>query len=98
MNQTKETYINALIDCRDTLQNDFCVSHISIFGSIARGDASDGSDIDLLVEMPPKIFLLSGLKLFLEEKLQRSVDLIRSNSRLSKRFINVITPDVVAVF
>jgi uncharacterized protein len=55
----------------------YCVSSISLFGSIARDEATEESDVDLLVEFsqPIGIFQFVGLKRALEDVLQRSVDL-----------------------
>lgn len=49
-----------------------------IFGSYARGEAKKGSDIDFLVKFRGKksLFDLSGLKIELEEKLNKKVDLV----------------------
>ena len=49
-----------------------------IFGSYVRGDAREGSDVDILVEFDEDANLIDfiGLSLFLEEKLHRSVDVV----------------------
>ena len=55
---------------------EFGVQRIGLFGSAARGEAKPGSDIDILVELgQPSLTGYVGLKLFLEEILERSVDL-----------------------
>ena len=54
------------------------VSAISLFGSVARGEPTEESDIDLLVEFSRPIGLLQfvELKRTLEELLGRPVDLV----------------------
>ena len=54
------------------------VKKAALFGSQARGDAKRGSDVDLLVELPEHftLFDVSGLKIDLEEKLKKAVDLV----------------------
>ncbi len=54
------------------------VTKAAIFGSVARGEAKKNSDIDILVKLPKSMSLLDfvGLKLDLEEKLGRKVDLV----------------------
>ena len=49
-----------------------------IFGSYVRGEQKSSSDIDVLVEFDEGANLLdlSGLSLFLEEKLNRRVDVV----------------------
>jgi len=58
------------------------VKKAALFGSVARGEATKGSDIDLLVEFKGKKSLLDlvGLKLELEEKLEQKVDILTYKS------------------
>jgi predicted nucleotidyltransferase len=52
--------------------------NVRVFGSIARGDADDTSDIDLLVDMAPgrSLFDMGGLLMELQVLLQREVDIV----------------------
>jgi uncharacterized protein len=52
--------------------------NVRVFGSAARGEAGEGSDIDLLVEFEPGRSLLdhAALVLDLEELLGRKVDVV----------------------
>ncbi len=54
------------------------VSSLAVFGSVARGDSSPDSDLDLLVEFirPIGLFEFIRLKLFLERVTGRRVDLV----------------------
>ena len=54
------------------------VTKAGIFGSYARGEAKKRSDIDMLVKTRKGMSLLDfvGIKLELEEKLQKKVDLV----------------------
>lgn len=54
----------------------------ALFGSFVRGEADDGSDIDVLVEMPlgKSLFDLVDLKLKLEDAVGRPVDLVTYGS------------------
>lgn len=53
------------------------VRSLSVFGSVARGEAQDDSDVDLLVEFsePVGLFEFVRLKRYLEALLGRPVDL-----------------------
>ncbi len=53
------------------------VKRAGIFGSVVRGEETEKSDIDILVEIEGRVSLLDfvGLKLELEEALGRNVDL-----------------------
>jgi predicted nucleotidyltransferase len=72
----REEILKILADRRDLLQ-DHGVSSIALFGSIVRGEATEKSDVDLLVEFSRPIGLLEfvALKRELETVLGRSVDL-----------------------
>jgi hypothetical protein len=58
------------------------VARAAIFGSIARGESTERSDIDLLVEFKGQKSLLdlAGLKIALEELLKTKVDVLTYNS------------------
>lgn len=55
------------------------VKKAGIFGSFVRGDQKKNSDIDILADIPKKINLFGvvGIKLELEDKLGRKVDLVQ---------------------
>jgi hypothetical protein len=58
------------------------VKRASIFGSVARREATGDSDIDLLIEFEGRKSLLdlAGLKIELEESLGRKVDVLTYKS------------------
>jgi predicted nucleotidyltransferase len=60
----------------------FGVKRASLFGSSARGEDREDSDIDILVEFEvgKSLLDLAGLKIELEEVLGRRVDLLTFNS------------------
>lgn len=79
------------------IQKEYGVTGLCLFGSVARGDNRPDSDIDILVDMPPKIFALSALHRYLEDLLKSSVDLIRRHSHLSGQFLNQIARDGIKI-
>jgi predicted nucleotidyltransferase len=60
-----------------TLRERYAVDRIGICGSYVRGEQTDDSDLDLLVTFTetPDLFEFVGLKLYLEEVFDLSVDL-----------------------
>lgn len=56
------------------------VSHAAVFGSVARGEATSDSDIDVLVELDPDrpmgIFDYARLKLYVNEILDGAGDVV----------------------
>lgn len=79
------------------IQTEYGVTGLCIFGSVARGDNGPDSDVDVLVEMPPKILMMSALKEYLEKLLHTSVDLVRRHSHMSARFLNQISVDAIPI-
>ena len=66
---------------------------IGIFGSVARGEQTNQSDVDICYESePPSLLTLERIQSELEEPLGCSLDLIRirehMNSRLKQRILN----------
>jgi len=64
------------------LERDYSVKNIGIFGSFARGEQTNESDIDVLVEFskPVGFFHLVRLEDFLSSRLGRKIDLVTKNA------------------
>lgn len=62
------------------LRAEYHVASLALFGSVARGDASEASDVDLLVafDRPVGLFHLVRTQEHLEALLGRPVDLVTS--------------------
>lgn len=80
------------------IQQEFGVTALGVFGSVARGDNRPDSDVDILVDMPPKIFIMSACKDFLESILNTTVDLVRRHSHMSQQFLTQISRDAITIF
>lgn len=73
------------------------VVRAGIFGSVARGEAGEGSDVDFLVDLEKGRSLvdLAGLRLDLCDLLKRDVDLATPNSphpKLRERILSELVP------
>jgi uncharacterized protein len=86
--QSREEILN-LITSRAPEIRRFGVRGIALFGSVARGDHHEQSDLDFLVEFEKGIFdAYMDLKSFLEDLLGRKVDLVIKHAlkpRISQR-------------
>jgi uncharacterized protein len=71
-------------------------SHVRVFGSVTRGEAGDGSDIDFIVDLEPgrSLFDLGGLLMDLRDLLQRDVDVVSERS-LRPRVAERVLADAV---
>ena len=63
---------------RQEIEQRFAIKHLSVFGSAARDELRQDSDIDVLVEFegPATFDGYMELKFYLEELLGRTVDLV----------------------
>jgi len=63
------------------IKEKFGVRRIGVFGSFARGEQKETSDIDILVEFDKPTFRnFMNLAFFLEDLFHRKVDLVTPNS------------------
>jgi len=71
---------------KNVLANEFGVRSLALFGSFARQTAKRQSDVDILVEFnrPVGLFEFARLKIYLEKKLGREVDLVTSEALRSE--------------
>ncbi len=74
----KHTVLSRLSECAPEIRRRFSVKALSVFGSVARGEAAEGSNVDVLVAFKQKATfdLFMDLKFYLEELLGRGVDLV----------------------
>ncbi len=79
------------------LRKKYPIKSFEIFGSYARGDQTDESDLDILVEFNGKI----GIKFIdlaeeIEQKTGMKIDLV-SWKAVKKRYFNEISKDIISV-
>ncbi|MDX2040860.1 MAG: nucleotidyltransferase family protein [Acidobacteriota bacterium] len=80
MNLASKDIFETLEQNRERIRS-FGVSQLGLFGSFARGENTESSDLDFLVEFEIKSFdAYIGLKQFLEELFGRKVDLVLPNT------------------
>lgn len=80
------------------LEHSYKVKNIGVFGSVARGDNNQKSDIDILVEFsePISMFRFIDLEDYLGEVVGRKVDLVTKKS-LKAAISKEILADVIYV-
>lgn len=94
----RDDVLNILQSHRANLE-DFSVKSLILFGSVARDEATEESDVDLLVEFekPVGLFTFAGLQRYLETLLGCSVDLGTPDS-LKSYLRETVMRDAVRAF
>ena len=97
--KTKEEIIKTLQKNKDFIKQKYGVKYLALFGSFARGEQTDNSDIDILVEFykEKKTFdNYMDLKFYLESLFKRKVDLITKKA-IKPRLKKYIDKDLIDV-
>ncbi len=96
--KSRQEYIEILQRYAVTLRNEYGVKSMRLFGSIARDQQTSTSDIDLCVDMAPKLFLIINLKRYLESILGISVDVVRLHKNINPLLKSEIERDGIYIF
>jgi len=74
------------------------IEAIGLFGSFARGDQREGSDIDIVLRLTqPSLYKLVGIQSDLQCLFKRDVDLVTTSSRMTESFKEQMEKDAVYV-
>ncbi len=92
----RDEVLKTLEGCREELRRQFGVKSLALFGSVARDEATDESDVDLLVEFdrPTGLFGLIRLQEHLGSILGRPVDVGTPNSLKPRIRANVLAESI----
>ena len=97
MLKTTRQVLGALREAKSDLAREFGVTRLALFGSYARGDQREGSDVDILVEFDPAL----GLRFVdLAESIETLLGIpseVVSRRAISPRHWAVIEPELVDV-
>ena len=87
--------LNILQKEKRYLQENFGLLSIGLFGSYSKGKQGPDSDIDLLVELSePRFDFLSGIQLYLEDRMGKRVEVIRKRKDITERFLSRIEKSI----
>ena len=98
MQRSLEDVKQQLQALKPTLKKRFKVETIDIFGSYARGEQTEKSDLDILVTYSEMVdlLLIAGLRRYLRRKLHMKVDVISKES-LNKYIKEQVLEEAVSV-
>ena len=90
--------LDRLFHYKQKNQEKYRFTRIGIFGSVAKGNADEHSDIDIVVEQrEPDLFLLGCIKTDLEEEFGKQVDIVRFRQNMNTFLKNRILREAVYV-
>jgi predicted nucleotidyltransferase len=92
----QDEYLNKLRQFKQQYSSEYGIENIGIFGSVARGEQTENSDIDIYYE--GKSLGLKSLVEFpmqLEKFLGSPVDVVRKHRNLRPSFVKRIMEDIV---
>ncbi len=82
---SKNEIIKIIQEFKNEFSEQYGILQIGLFGSVARGDNKEDSDIDIFVSMKfSDLILLSRIRQELEDKIHTHVDLIQYRERMNQ--------------
>lgn len=92
--KTINDYILILRQYLNTKAETYGISKIGIFGSVARNEQTEGSDVDVCVEMKkPDLFMMVHIKEELQELFGKPVDIVRLRDNMNPMLLKQIQRD-----
>ena len=82
----------------EDLKSQFGIRSLRLFGSVSRNEQREDSDVDICVDMPPKMFMLIRLKSFLEKLMECPVDIVRLHKHINPFLLDEINKDGIYIF
>jgi predicted nucleotidyltransferase len=96
--KTTNEYLDILSQYKQKHASEYGIERMGIFGSVARGEQTDNSDVDVCIESPSmSLFALSGLYLNLEKLLGTPVDIVRMHKNMNPHFKQRIEKEAIYV-
>ncbi len=96
MVMTKSDILEVLAEEKEYLKKTYEIDKIGLFGSYAKGVATEESDIDIYVEFTNKTFRnIAGLWVYLESLYNQKIDLLYKHKRTKGALFEQIQKDVI---
>ena len=93
---TKNDILEVLTEEKEYLKKAYEIDKIGLFGSYAKGMATENSDIDIYVEFTNKTFRnIAGLWVYLENLYNKKIDLLYRHKRTKGALFEQIQKDVI---
>ncbi len=83
---------------KSQFENEYGITAIGVFGSVARGESNSDSDIDIVVKMKkPDLYSMVHIKEDLENQYHRKVDIVHYREKMNPFLKKRIDRDVLYV-
>ena len=89
--KSREYYISLITSHAEELKKNFGIKSLRLFGSVSRNEQKEGSDVDICVDMEPKMFLV------VENLLECSVDIVRLHKHINPFLLKEIEHDGIYI-
>ena len=94
----KNLIIKLLKEYKTENQAKYKLKRIGLFGSYARNEANDKSDIDIVIELLyPDLFIMGDIKYDLEKIYNKKVDITRLRERMNSFFKERLEQEAIYV-
>lgn len=94
----KTLIIKLLKEYKTKNQAKYKLKKIGLFGSYARNEANDKSDIDIVIELLyPDLFIMGDIKYDLEKIYNKKVDITRLRERMNSFFKERLEQEAIYV-
>nr|WP_319491611.1 nucleotidyltransferase domain-containing protein [uncultured Desulfobacter sp.] len=93
---SKNHIIEQLKTDKDFLKQNFGVIKIGLFGSYAKNQQTQNSDIDLLVEFQePRFDWIANLQAYMELRFEKKIEIVRKRELSNSKFFDRVEKDVI---
>ena len=94
MTMNTADYLQLLRQYKASASKKYGIKRIGIFGSVARGEQTENSDVDIVVSLTqPRLFNLVHIKEELQQLFGRPVDIVRERDNMDILLKNCIQRD-----
>ena len=95
---TKEQVTTYLKKYKNLYAQKYHIKNLGIFGSIARDENTQNSDLDVVVEFSkPNLFIQAGIMQDLKDEFNVDVDVIAISDTINPKLLKRINQDVIYV-
>ena len=80
----RDTVLDLLAQYKERKRDEYAIEKIGVFGSVARNEATDSSDVDICIKTKtPDLFILVHIQEELQNLFHKSVDIVRVRERMN---------------